>query len=186
LELAALTGLREGEVAGAEWSEFDLDAAVWTIPIERLKDRAHRKQPHRVPLSGRALKIIRGMKGSHERWVFPGLDTERSIAPQSMLEALKKLNADKTGKPIWLDADSKRRIVVHGFRSTLRTWAEERGFRREAAEQSLGHAVANQIEARYRRTDILDERRKLLDAWAAFCSAPPSAAKVIPIGKRSR
>lgn len=184
LELLVLTGLREGEVAGAQWSEIDLDAALWTIPIERLKDRLHRKQPHRVPLSSRAIKIIRGMKNLNDCWVFPGLGKEQSIAPQSILEALKKLNADKHGKPIWIDPDSKRRIVVHGFRSTLRTWAEERGFRREAAEESLGHKIGNQIEARYRRTDILEERRKLMDAWAQYCNSPATGAKVVPIRKK--
>ena len=181
LELLVLTGLREGEVAAAQWSEIDLEAALWTIPAERLKDRLHRKQPHRVPLSNRALKVIRGLQGRDDDWVFPGLSTDKSIAPQSILEALKKLNVDKHGKPLWLDPDSKRRIVVHGFRSTLRTWAEERGFRREAAEESLGHKIGNQIEARYRRTDILDERRKLMDAWAAYCGAAKTEARVIPI-----
>jgi len=181
LELLALTGLREGEVAGAGWSEIDLDAALWTIPVERLRDRLHRKQPHRVPLSNRAVRILGKLKGLHEHWVFPGLDTEKSIAPQSILEALKNLNADKNGKHIWLDPVSKKRIVVHGFRSTFRTWAEDRGFRREAAEESLGHKVAGQIEARYRRTDILEERRKLMNAWATFCGSGKTDAKVIPI-----
>jgi integrase len=181
LELLVLTGLREGEVAGAQWSEIDLGNALWTIPIERLKDRLHRKQPHRVPLSSRAAKIIRKLQGMNADWVFPGLGTEKSIAPQSILEALKKLNADQKGKPIWLDPVSKRRIVVHGFRSTLRTWAEERGFRREAAEESLGHKVAGQMEARYRRTDILEERRRLLDAWATYCGTAKPGANVVPI-----
>ena len=181
LELLVLTGLREGEVAGAGWSEIDLDAALWTIPVERLRDRLHRKQPHRVPLSNRAVRILGKLKGLHEHWVFPGLDTEKSIAPQSILEALKNLNADKNGKHIWLDPVSKKRIVVHGFRSTFRTWAEDRGFRREAAEESLGHKVAGQMEARYRRTDILEERRKLMDAWAAYCGTTKADAKVIPI-----
>lgn len=181
LELAVLTGLREGEVAGAQWSEFDFDAAVWTIPVERLKSRLHRNQPHRIPLSSRATKIIRGQKGLSERWVFPGMDLRRSMVPQSLLQALKKLNSDKDGKPIWVDPESKRRIVVHGFRSTLRTWAEDRGFRREAAEESLGLKIGNQIEARYRRTDILEERRKLMDAWAQYCNSSATGAKVVPI-----
>ena len=181
LELVVLTGLREGEVAAAQWSEIDLEAALWTIPPERLKDRLHRKQPHRIPLSNRAIRIIRGLKDLDDEWVFPGIGTDKGIAPQSILEALKKLNADKHGKPIWLDPVSRERIVVHGFRSTFRTWAEERGFRREAAEESLGHKVAGQIEARYRRTDILEERRKLMDAWAAYCGTAKADGKVIPI-----
>jgi integrase len=181
LELLVLTGLRAGEVAGAQWPEIDLDNALWTIPVERLKDRLHRNQPHRVPLSSRALKIIRKLQGVDDDWVFPGSGTEKSIVPASILQALKKLNVDKHGKPIWVDPVSKKRIVVHGFRSTLRTWAEERGFRREAAEESLGHKIGNQIEGRYRRTDILDERRKLLDAWATYCGSAKADAKVIPI-----
>jgi integrase len=181
LELLVLTGLREGEVAGAEWPEFDLDAALWTIPVERLKDRLHRQQPHRVPLSGPALKILRKLEGLDEDWVFPGLGTDKSIAPQSILEALKNLNADKNGKPIWVDPVSKERIVVHGFRSTFRTWAEENGHRREAAEESLGHKVAGKVEGQYRRTDILEERRKLMDAWARYCGTGKADSKVIPI-----
>lgn len=181
LELLILTGLREGEVAGAEWSEIDLDGALWTIPIERLKDRLHRKLPHRVPLSGPALAILRKLETLDEDWVFPGLGTEKSIAPQSILEALKNLNADKNGKPIWLDPVSKERIVVHGFRSTFRTWAEENGFRREAAEESLGHKVAGKVEGQYRRTDILDERRKLMEAWATYCGTTKADTRVIPI-----
>jgi integrase len=181
LELTVLTGLREGEVTGAQWSEIDLDTNIWTIPIERLKDKRTRGQPHRVPLSSRAAQIIRGQKGLNDHWVFPGRTPPHSIVPQSLLQALKKLNINTKGEPIWVDPETKRRIVVHGFRSTLRTWAEENGFRREAAEESLGHKIGNQIEARYRRTDILEERRKLMDAWATYCGTAKPDGKVIPI-----
>lgn len=115
-----------------------------------------------------------------------GLKADRPIAAQSLLQALKKLNRDDLSMPIWLDPDRDRPICVHGFRSTLRTWAEEHGYRREAAEQSLGHSVASKVEARYRRTDILDERRRLLDAWSSFCTAGPEGAKVIQIRKPVR
>jgi integrase len=185
LEVALLTGLREAEVAGAQWSEFDFDAAVWTVPIERMKDRLHRKTPHRVPLSKSMLKVLRGLKDSNPRWVFPGVDPARPIAPQSLLERLKKLNIDERGRPLWVDADGQRPIVVHGFRSTLRTWAEEHGFRREAAEQSLAHKIGSQVEILYRRTDILDERRRLMDEWADFLNAPREA-KVVSIRRPKR
>ena len=181
LEIATLTGLREGSVAQAKWSEIDLKTKVWTIPIERLKDKRTRKHPLRVPLSNQSIEIIMGLQGLSDLWIFPGRKSTKPIVPQSLLEALHRMNMNENQKPIWVDPQSKRRIVVHGFRSTLRTWAEEEGFRREAAEESLGHKVGNEVESRYRRTDILDERRKLMDAWADYCTLGAISADVIHI-----
>ena len=181
LELAALSGLREGSVAEAQWSEIDLKTKVWTIPIERLKDKRTRKNPLRVPLSTQSIEIIMGLHGGSDLWLFPGRKSTKPIVPQSLLEALHRMNKSEKREPIWVDPESKRRIVVHGFRSTLRTWAEDHGFRREAAEESLGHKVGNEVESRYRRTDILEERRKLMDAWAAYCGSAKADGKVIPI-----
>jgi len=184
LEVAVLTGLRETEVAHAQWAEIDFAERVWTIPIHRLKDRKHRDQPHRVPLSKRVIEILKGLRDQHALWVFPGLVPDKPIASQSMLEALKKMNKDANGDPLWVDPDSHRPIVVHGFRSTLRTWAEEHRFRREVAEQSLGHAIGSKVESRYRRTDILNERRELMEGWAKYCESPDESAKVIPIDRK--
>jgi integrase len=182
LEVAALTGLREGSVAIAEWSEIDLEAGIWTVPIENLKDKLTRTQTLRVPLSNRVMEIMRSLVGHSEQWVFPGTKPNKPIVAQSLLEALKKLNKDAKGELLWLDPESRKPIVVHGFRSTLRTWAEDHGFRREVAEQSLGHSIGSNIEARYRRTDILEERRVMLQAFDDYCSAAP-ADNVISLRK---
>ena len=181
LEFTVLTGVREAAAAGAQWSEFDLEAAVWTIPLERLKDRLHRKQAFRVPLSKDCLAILNRMQGLHPTWVFPGLSGTQAVAPQSILQALKlRLNRDEDGRAIWLDSDSGRPIVVHGFRATLKTFADDHGFRHEVSEFTLGHAVGGNVERRYRRTDLLEERRLFLQAWADHCSSY-RRGNVVPI-----
>jgi integrase len=170
LELAMLTGLREAAVTGAEWPEIDFDQGVWTIPLNRLKDRRHRTKPLRVPLSTRSIQILEGLRGLSSRWVFPGQRPHKPLAPQSLLQALKlTLNRDATGKPRWIDPDSRRPIVVHGFRATLKTFGEDHGFRHEVTELTLGHALGGEVERSYRRTDLLEERRTFLQAWADHC-----------------
>jgi integrase len=170
LEFTILTGVREAAAAGAKWSEFDLEAGIWTVPLDRLKDRLHRKQPFRVPLSSDCRAVLEHMKGLHQTWVFPGLTNSQPLAPQSILQALKlRVNRDRDGNPIWRDPDSGRPIVVHGFRATLKTFADDQGVRHEVSEFTLGHAVGGNVERRYRRTDLLEERRKFLQAWADHC-----------------
>lgn len=176
LELTILTGVREGAVAGAKWEEFDLDAGIWTVPLSRLKDRRHREKPLRVPLSSRVLETLKAVEGLDSTWVFPGLRPKRPIVAQSMLQALKlKLNRDASGQPIWLDPESRRPIVVHGFRATLKTFADDRGIRREVSELTLGHSFGGDVERRYRRTDLLDDRRRFLQAWSDHCNQSVSA-----------
>ncbi|HET7086315.1 MAG TPA: integrase arm-type DNA-binding domain-containing protein [Rhizomicrobium sp.] len=172
LEFTILTGLRESAAAAAQWPEIDIEAGIWTVPLERLKDRQHRKQPLRVPLSSRAKEVLALVRGLDGRWVFPGLTPNSPINPYSMLQALKvRLNRDENGQPIWLDPDSKRPIVVHGFRATLKTFGDDHNFRWEVTEYSLGHAVGGQVERRYRRTDLLEERRRFLQSWADYCGS---------------
>lgn len=171
LEFTILTGAREAAVSAAQWLEIDHDTGVWTIPLERLKDRDTREHPLRVPLSARALEILKGQRGLDETWVFPGLMADRPIAPQSMLQALKlRLNVGQDSKPIWLDPHSRRPIVVHGFRATLKTFGDDHNFRWEVTEYSLGHAVGGDVERRYRRTDLLEDRRRFLQVWSDHCA----------------
>ena len=148
-EFLVLTATRSGEVRGAAWAEIERDAGVWTIPALRTKGN----REHRVPLCGRALQILEEarMLGRGSPLVFPGV-RGKPFASTALSELLGEL---------------KIAAVPHGFRSSFRDWAaEETDHPREVAEAALAHKVRNQIEAAYRRTDLFDRRRRLMDDWA--------------------
>jgi integrase len=156
LEFTILTAVRSGEARGATWQEMDLDAKVWTIPAVRMKSG----KEHRVPLSDRALAIVKDMKAiAINDLVFPGQRDKRPLSDMTLAKALKSAGAGE--------------FTVHGFRSTFRDWAaEETNFQREVAEAALAHAVGDSVERAYRRGDALEKRRKLMDAWAQYCTVP--------------
>ena len=170
LEAVVLTGLRESAVVGGEWTEVCLETGVWTIPLARLKDRHYRQHPLRIPISSALSAILKDLKGGAQTLDFPG-PTSRPPPQCAVPSSSPKLriNNGPPGQPRWVDPDSKRPIVVHGFRATLKTWGEDNGFRYEVTELSLGHAVGGSIERRYRRTDLLEERARFLEAWADHC-----------------
>jgi integrase len=154
LEFAILTAVRSGEVLGARWSELDLNRAVWTVPAARMK--AGRE--HRVPLSRRALKIAKAM---HEArggdFVFPGQKVGKPLSVTALEKVLRRMKVDE--------------VTVHGFRSAFRDWAAEcTNFTNEVCEAALAHVIENKAEAAYRRGDLFDKRRKLMEAWAVFCA----------------
>ncbi len=165
LEFTILTAARSGEVLGARWNEFDLERAVWAVPAHRMKA----SREHRVPLSARALKIVRALHQEEGgEFVFPGLKPGKALSGMALEMVLRrmKLNA----------------VTVHGFRSAFRDWAAEcTNFTNEVCEAALAHAVTNKVEAAYRRGDLFEKRRKLMDAWAAFCSAPEAVGKIVPM-----
>ncbi len=163
LEFLILTAARSGEVLGARWSEFDLEHGLWTVPAERMKAG----KVHRVPLSSRALAIVNALHevrtGDH---VFPGQKPNRPLSVMAMAMLMRRLEVDS--------------YTVHGFRSAFRDWvAEETAFQREVAEAALAHAVGDTVERAYRRGDALDKRRKLMDAWQAFCENDKKLSTVI-------
>lgn len=164
LEFAVLTAARSGEVRGATWEEMDLDAGLWTIPASRMKSA----KPHRIPLSPRAVQIVRRMKeGAFNAFVFPGRRDDRPLSDMTLAKALKTAGAGE--------------YTVHGFRSSFRTWvAEQTTFQRELAEQALAHAVGDTVERAYQRGDALEKRRKIMDAWAAFLKTEKSG-NVVPL-----
>lgn len=165
LQITILTACRTSEVLLADWSEFDLDNRLWTIPGERMKAG----KPHRVPLSDDVLKLLQGIKG--EGYVFPGARQGRPLSNMAMTMVLRRL-----GHPD---------LTVHGFRSTFRDWcAEETHYPNIVAEQALAHTVGNAVEAAYRRGDLLDKRRALMADWATYCTTKP-AANVVPITSKS-
>lgn len=151
LEFVILTAARSGEVRGATWSEIDLKERVWTIPAGRMKAG----QEHRVPLSDRAIELIRSLpKIDKVDFLFPGMKGG-PLSDMSLTAVLRRMQVD---------------AVPHGFRSTFRDWVGERtNFPREVAEQALAHVLQNKTEAACRRGDALEKRRALMQSWANFC-----------------
>ena len=150
-----LTAAHSGEVRGATWDEFDLEARVWKIPAARMKT----KDPHRVPLSEHALTLVKALKQSqlHDTLVFPS-PREKVLSDMTLTALLRRLQAE---------SDTPNRFATaHGFRSSFRDWASEQGYARDLAERALAHTVANKVEAAYHRTDLLEQRRPLMEAWA--------------------
>jgi integrase len=144
LEFQILTATRGGEVAKATWAEVDFANRVWIIPAEHTK----RQREHRVPLSDAAIAVLEQMDKATDR-VFPA-------GGGTVLGFLKALRPD---------------ITAHGFRSTFRDWAaESTDFAGEVCEMALGHSIGNQVEAAYRRGDLFEKRRRLMDAWANYCA----------------
>lgn len=152
LEFLTLTAVRSGEGRGARWDEIDLDAKLWTVPASRMKTG----KPHRVPLSPRAIEIVKIMRlQSINNLVFPGRSEGRPLSDTALTKALGAAGAAA--------------FSVHGLRSTFRDWAADAtSFQREVAEAALAHAVGDAVERAYRRGDALEKRRELMDAWAAF------------------
>ena len=148
LELLTLTAARSGEVRGADWCEFDIDGAVWTIPPERTKT----KTAHRVPLSARSLEVLAEAHraGSGEGLAFPSPTTGRALTNESFPKLMRELAIDGT---------------PHGMRAAFRSWCSDTGVPRDLAEMCLGHAVKG-VEGAYQRSDMLDRRRPLMEAWA--------------------
>jgi integrase len=172
----------------ATWGEIDLDNALWTVPLTSLKDRKHRKEGFRIPLSDRPVEILRQMhEAAVSRFIFPGQAHGKPFSNMAFLTLLKRMNSGAEKK--WIDPASGRPITAHGFRATFRTWAEEVATVPHAViEQAMGHQVGGQVERVYRRTDLLDHRRRLMDAWAAYCSTPDAGqiAKVVALRDKSR
>ena len=164
LEFVILTAARTGEVIGATWAEFDLAKAVWTIPAARMK--AGRE--HRVPLSIRALEILQEVKKLDSTSVFSG-SKGGQLSGMAMAMLLRRMKTD---------------VTVHGFRSSFRDWtAECTAYPHEVCEMALAHTVGNKVEAAYRRGDLFEKRRRLMEDWAEFCAGELAfGADVMPIG----
>jgi len=164
LEFTILTAARVSEAVGARWSEISGD--VWTIPADRMKGG----KPHRVPLSRRAMDLLEMLPRNGDL-IFPGPKFRRALninAPRKLLIGMG------------------RRVTVHGFRSSFRDWAAERtNYPDHVVEQALAHTIGSAVERAYRRTDVFEQRRRLMDAWAEFCTtAPVEHGKVVAMQRR--
>jgi integrase len=161
LRFAIMTAARTSEVTGAQWSEIDLQAAVWTVPEGRIKAQ----REHRAPLSQEAMRVLKAARKDQSddsvAAVFEGR-RRNPMCTAGLSAALKRMK--------WTD------VTVHGFRSTFRDWcAEQTVFPREIAEAALAHVLTNKAEAAYQRGDLLERRRTLMDAWARFATTAPRA-----------
>ena len=158
LEFAILIAARSGEVLGATWAEIDLEGAVWTVPATRMK--AGRE--HRVPLSAPAVELLRGLNATRDAEkakpsdpVFPSAKGGKPLSSVAMAMLLRRMGSA---------------VTAHGFRSAFRDWASETtGFPHEVCEMALAHTIGNKAEAAYRRGDLFNKRRGLMDAWASYC-----------------
>ena len=166
LQLIALTFVRTSELIEATWDEFDLEAAEWRIPAERMKMRT----PHIVPLSTQAVDALNclGELRSLSVRVFPGeRDHDKPMSNNTILKALERMGY-------------KHRMTGHGYRGIASTLLHELGFPHEHIELQLAHQERNQVSAAYNWATYLPERRKMMQAWADHLDALRKGAKVLP------
>jgi integrase len=153
MEFLILSACRTGEVLNAHQSEFDLDRKIWTIPAARMKGG----REHRVPLSDRAVAIVKQFAG----------ERPFDMGERTMLSLLNRMRPG---------------LTVHGFRSTFRDWAaEQTNFPNHVVEMALAHSIGNAVEASYRRGDLFEKRQRLMQTWADFAARPITAATVTPM-----
>jgi len=173
LRLLMLTTTRTSEVRFSKWADFDLDAGCWVIPEEQTgrKGKLGRRNPHAVPLSAQAVKILRDLypvTGQGE-YVFPNRNSSgRVISENTVLKIIETIGY-------------KGRMTGHGFRSLARSILGEMGYRWEALEAMLSHALVNQTAAAYVRTTYFEERRGIMQQWADYLDKVEAGAEVIPL-----
>jgi integrase len=160
LEFLILTACRPGEVLGARWSEISGD--VWTIPANRMKGG----REHRVPLSHRAVELLAHMPCESE-YVFAGNRTGAKPYTMALILPLRRMGCA---------------VVPHGFRSSFRDWAAETtAYPSYVVEMALAHTIGSGVEAAYRRGDLFDKRRRLMDDWGRYCSEPARSGEVVTL-----
>jgi integrase len=171
LKLLLLTFVRTAELRGAEWTEFDTEAAEWRIPADRMKMR----EPHVVPLSRQAITVLEELRPltGHGRYLFPQRkDAERVMSENTLLYALYRLGYHS-------------RMTGHGVRAVASTILNESGFKPDVIERQLAHAERNKVRAAYNRSSYMAERHKLMQQWADMLDAMTKGANVVPL-KRAK
>jgi integrase len=170
LEFLTLTAARAGEACSAVWDEIDLVDQVWAIPAARMKSG----KEHRVPLARAARVGLERTPPDHRQgWICPGARAGRPVSVISLWRLAQEVTGGAT--------------TVHGLRSSFRDWcAEQTNFPREIAEQALAHVVGSDVELAYRRSDLLQKRHQLMEAWGRYCTSGPTTSEVVPIRRRRR
>jgi integrase len=164
LEFTILTAGRTGAVIGALLSEVDLDAKIWTVPPDRAGTKIDGDEPRRIPLSDRAIEILKDLPRQDENpHVFIGAKRGKALSNMAMLEMMRDLRPG---------------YVPHGFRSTFKDWCSETtSYPNEVSEAALWHVVADKVEAAYRRGDLFEKRRALMADWATYCASERKAPR---------
>jgi len=154
LRFTALTFARPGEIRRAEWSEIDLHTALWRIAAERMK----MKREHLVPLSRQTVEVLRELHPltGNGRYLFPGRTPARPMSENAIGAALSYMGYERGT------------MTAHGFRTTASTLLNEQGWGRDAIERQLAHAERDGVRDAYNRAEYLDERRKMMQAWADY------------------
>jgi integrase len=174
LEFTILTAARTGDAIGATWSEINKAEKLWTVPAARMKGRkGAKRRDHAVPLSDRALAALEAVPVDGD-FVFPGGKEGTGLSNAAMSELLKGLGY------------APDVATVHGFRSTFKDWASEQtAYQNELSEMAMAHTVSDKVEAAYRRGDMREKRRRLMDDWAAYCAGKAAGGdNVVAIGAR--
>jgi integrase len=166
LQLLAQTFVRTNELIGAEWTEFDLDNALWIIPAGRMKMKAE----HVVPLAHQALAMLSELKeiSGGSRFVFPGRNRDKPISNNTMLFALYRMGY-------------KGKMTGHGFRAVASTILNETGFKPDVIERQLAHCERNEVRGAYNRAEYLPERKRMMQHWADYLGSIEAGAKVVPL-----
>jgi len=173
LEFLILTAVRSGSVRQAEWSEIDVDNAVWVIPAEHTKAR----QEHRVPLQPQAIELLKSL---------PVVAGSNLIFPSRASKPLSDMSLSQLMRGMRERGELSVEAVPHGFRSSFRDWAaEQTAYPDEIRKAASGHKVGDVVKESYQRTDLLEKRRQLMDEWAVFLDRPSAklSGKVTPIRK---
>jgi integrase len=163
-EFTAVTATRSAEARKACWGEIDWKTGVWTIPAERMKGRKNQRKEHRVPLSSRAVSILRELQGVRtvkpDEYIFPGFVIGKPLSDRTCIKVMELMGRTET---------------LHGFRGSFSSWRRQkmaREFSRELAELALAHKVGTDVERAYQHDDALDARRPLMQAWCDYCLPP--------------
>lgn len=180
LQFLTLCACRSGEVREMRWSELDLsETRTWTIPAARMKAN----RDHRVPLTQTMVTLLSSLERHPATDVVFYSATGKALSDMTLSAAMKRIHATdlKAGRPGFVDDRTGRPAVPHGLRSTFRDWAAECGYERDMAELQLSHVVGSEVERAYRRSDMLERRRAMMDAWEQTLLGEKSDA-VIPFG----
>lgn len=180
LQFLTLTAARSGEVRGMLWDEVEIGSnatfATWKVPATRMKNQ----REHRIPLTQDATQLLKSLprlEGSPYVFFAPrgGMLSDMSISAVMRRMQESEVKNDRAG---FLDPSSKRPAVPHGLRSTFRQWAAEQGYPRDMSEIALAHFIGSDVERAYQRSDMLERRREMMAAWAAFLRGEDAAAQM--------